>query len=146
MEPPTDDANLPYRTKLRLTGVLGVLGMAVGIFGFWQVYRGIRLAGGWLPRIVWFLGMWGFGVGTVFHASFAFVIAGIQADAGTGSLAPMLDRFAAVFEPEGVRIAQIVTAYTLSVLVLFVVSTALLWNVEVGSSPSVDQPVALGVA
>ena len=232
----TDESEMPFQTRLRLAGLLGVVGMAMGvaadlasgyatgssgevvsafsvlalenldpflaakpfgqvvvghylavlgiplgIFGFWQVYRGIRPAGRWLPRLVWFLGVWGFVVGTVFHASFAFVVAGIQADTGTGSLEPMLARFATVFEPVGlllvavmtvalvllfylvafretryprwfalvnplllqavaaaialvapepVRIVLVVTAYNLSVLLFFVVSTALLWSVE----------------
>ena len=160
---------------------LAIVGIPLGLLGFWQVYRGIRPAGGPLPRIVWLLGAWGFVVGTVFHASFAFVIAGIQADAAGGSLDPMLARFALVFEPVGlllvatmalalvslfylvavretlyprwfallnplvvqavtaglalvapapVRVFLIVTSYNLSVLVLFVGSTILLWRVD----------------
>lgn len=236
MAPPTPSPDLPLRTKLRVAGVLGSLGMALGVaadlasgyatgataailtpfsvlslenlspflltkpywqvvaghylaivgiplglLGFWQVYRAIRPAGGWLPRLVWLLGAWGFVVGTVFHAAFAFVIAGLQADANAGPLDPMLARFATVFEPvglalvgvmtlalvglfylvafretryprwfaalnplvvqaltaglallapEAIRVALIVTAYNLSVLVLVVGSTALLWNLD----------------
>lgn len=168
---------------------LAILGIPLGIFGLWQVYRAIKPAGDWLPRFVWFLGVWGFVVGTVFHASYAFVIAGIQADAGTDALDPMLARFGAVFEPvgfllvaamtaalaalfytvafretlyprwfafvnpliiqavtagvalaapEAVRIFLIVTAYNLSVLTMFVVSTAVLWNAEVTAEPPIQ--------
>lgn len=176
---------------------LAIVGIPLGIVGFWQVYQGIRPAGDWLPRVVWFLGVWGFVVGTVFHASFAFVVAGIQADAGTRSLAPMLARFGAVFEPvglllvavmtvalallayliafretryprwfavvnpllvqaltaalallapEALRVALVVTAYNLSVLVLFLGSTALLWNVDDHSRRSADPAATREVA
>lgn len=157
---------------------LALVGIPLGLLGFWQVYVGVRPAGGPLPRLVWLLGAWAFVVGTVFHASFAFVIGAIQTGDTSGAL---LARYAAVFEPvglllvaamgvtllvlgylvafretryprwfvalnplvvqaltgvfallapEAVRIALVVTSYNLSVLVLFVASTALLWDVE----------------
>lgn len=160
---------------------LAILGIPLGLVGFWQVYHAIRPAGAYLPRVVWLLGAWGFVVGTVFHASFAFAIAGVQADAAGGGLDALLSRFALVFEPvglvlvvvmtvalgllfylvafretryprwfaflnplvvqavtaglalvapEALRVFLIVTAYNLSVLVLFVGSTILLWRVD----------------
>ena len=157
---------------------LAIVGIPLGLLGLWSVYRGVRPAGGPLPRLAWLLGAWAFVVGTVFHASFAFVVGAIQAGAAGGAL---LARYAVVFEPVGlllvvtmgvallvlgylvafrethyprwfvvlnplviqaltasvalvapepVRIALIVTAYNLSVLVFFAVSTALLWDLD----------------
>lgn len=81
---------------------LAVLGIPLGLFGLWQVFRAVEPAGWWLSRGVWFLGVMGFVVGTTFHATFAFVTFGIQAAVATVPAAAqetMLVRFGLVFEP-----------------------------------------------
>ncbi|HKJ58896.1 MAG TPA: DUF6796 family protein, partial [Halobacteriales archaeon] len=163
---------------------LAILGIPLGLFGLWQVYRAIQPAGWVLSRGVWFLSVFGFVAGTVFHSTFAFVTFGVQAAASVPperepAMETMFARFELAFEPlallllavmgvafllifvaiafrrthyprwfalvnplliqavTGVaalvapvelRIFLIVTAYNLSVLVFFLVSTVLLWN------------------
>ena len=163
---------------------LAIIGIPLGLFGLWQVYRAIQPAGWALSRGVWFLGVFGFVAGTVFHSTFAFVTFGVQAASAVPpdqqpALELMLDQFAVVFEPLALlllavmgaafvliffaiafrrthyprwfalvnplfvqmvtgiaalvapvelRVFLIVTAYNLSVLVFFAVSTTLLWN------------------
>lgn len=163
---------------------LAIIGIPLGLFGLWQVYRAIQPAGWALSRSVWFLGVFGFVAGTVFHSTFAFVTFGVQtaSEVPPGqqpALETMLDQFTLVFEPLALmllavmgvafgliffaiafrrthyprwfalvnpllvqamtgivalvapvelRVFLIVTAYNLSVLVFFAVSTALLWN------------------
>ena len=171
-------------TQVVLGHYVAILGIPLGLFGLWQVYRAIQPAGWVLSRGVWFLGVFGFVAGTVFHSTFAFVAFGVQAAAAVPperepAMETMLARFELAFEPlallllavmgvafllifvaiafrrthyprwfalvnpllvqavTGVaalvapvelRIFLIVTAYNLSVLAFFAVSTVLLWN------------------
>lgn len=85
---------------------LALIGIPLGLVGYWHVYRAIRPASGWLPHLVWWLGAWGFVVGTVFHASFAFVIAGLQTAGAGGELTA---RFAVVFEPVGLLLVVVMS-------------------------------------
>ncbi|MFC7130510.1 DUF6796 family protein [Haloferax chudinovii] len=163
---------------------LAILGIPLGLFGFWQVYQAIKPAGWGLSRNVWYLGVFAYVAGTVFHSTFAFITFGVQAadtapPAAEPAMQTMFDNFELVFEPLGVllvgamavalafifyaiafkqthyprwfalanplviqavtgllalisplelRIFFIVTAYNLSLLVFYAVSTALLWN------------------
>lgn len=163
---------------------LAILGIPLGLFGFWQVYQAIKSAGWGLSRSVWYLGVFAYVAGTVFHSTFAFITFGVQAaesapPAAEPAMQTMLDTFELVFEPLGVllvgvmavaltfifyaiafrethyprwfalanplviqamtgllalvsplelRIFFTVTAYNLSLLVFYAVSTALLWN------------------
>lgn len=58
---------------------IAILGIPLGLFGLWQVYQGIQPAGWALSRTVWFLGVFGYVTGTVFHSTFAFITFGVQA-------------------------------------------------------------------
>ncbi|WP_042665956.1 DUF6796 family protein [Haloferax sp. ATB1] len=163
---------------------LAILGIPLGLFGLWQVYQAIRPAGWLLSRTAWFVGVFTYIIGTVFHSTFAFITFGIQAadtvpPAGEQTMRTMLDRFALVFEllavlmvaglvvalglifvaiafrethyprwfalanplfiqgvtgavayiaPLEARIFLIVTAYNLSLVVFFALSTVLLRN------------------
>lgn len=163
---------------------LAILGIPIGLFGFWHVYQAIEPAGWALSRSVWFLGVFAYVAGTVYHGTFAFITFGVQAaDTALPGADPvmrtMLERFALVFEPLGMllvgvmvvalsliffaiafrethyprwfafanplviqavtgllalisplelRLFFIVTAYNLSLLLFYAMSTALLWN------------------
>jgi len=83
---------------------LAILGIPLGIFGLWQVYRAIEPAGWALSRAAWFLGVFAYVAGTVFHSTYAFVTFGLQAaasapPAAAPAMQTMLDRFALAFEP-----------------------------------------------
>lgn len=173
-------------TEVILGHYLAILGIPLGLFGLWQVYRGIEPAGRWLARGAWFLGVFGYVVGTLFHGTFAFVTFGVQAADSAPSAAEqtmwtMLERFALAFEPLALilvilmtvgfglifvaiafretyyprwfafanplifqavtggvallgpvelRVFLVVTAYNLSLVVFYALSTALLWNGE----------------
>lgn len=171
-------------TQVVLGHYLAVLGIPLGLFGLWQVYQAIKPAGWVLSRVTWFLGVFGYVAGTVFHSTYAFITFGVQAadtapPTANRAMETMLEQFAVVFEPLGVllvgvmsvalglifvavafrdthyprwfavanplviqavtgvlafvsplelRIFLIVTAYNLSLLVFFALSTAVLWN------------------
>lgn len=93
---------------------LAILAIPLGLFGLWQVYRAIEPAGPALSRAAWFLGVYAYVAGTVFHSTFAFVTFGVQAaadapPAGQQAVGTMLDRFALVFEPLGVLLVGVMT-------------------------------------
>ncbi|MFC1501111.1 DUF6796 family protein [Elusimicrobiota bacterium] len=58
--------------RLFVGGMLGMVFIALGLSGFWQLYLAIKPAGGFLPLIFWFLEIYVVTMGASMHLSYTF--------------------------------------------------------------------------
>jgi hypothetical protein len=60
-------------TRLLMSNYLATVGIPVGIFGLWHIFRLTQPAGKFISRVLFVTGLIGYTAGTVFHASLSYV-------------------------------------------------------------------------